>query len=793
MKRFLSAILALALVLSLAPMTFATEGEILHPDGDPVVYNFTKEGKTAGEVTYVGSWRSRASYTDYDNMSIFFVQGSRRAAAGNAVTIKINVPEDGLYKPTLTYQGSQYGGIIDMYIVPKAYVDEKGWDITKKDNTSDLSNGAHCIINDFTKNAGTQVKKFISAYDIHNGDNVGAFNAYNAEFVDDITDTVPVELKQGDHYLLVSIIDKNADSVGYSDYDGSTASLVKLSMQKVYSKTQKFVIGTSVLSDETLASASAAGALRSGNLLTTSRNNDNVETGLCYFDDYSEIDEAKGSGKWKYSYLGGATIYLYPNYANLYVAKVRYGNAGYTAGGGSTPYLDTRYVFTLNVKYPGTYDITADVIDLPYGTEADVYIVKESDVNSSSLIKYDAKGECNRMTLEYLKSLPVDGRIGNVGTETRTVKEDYICTKTLEAADYCLILHLNSDNPENTSNKHIMTLGGITLTESTGEVTEPETPVVAKNNVSFGTNIDGTIAAYDVARGDTVNISAPATDKAGNAFKCWVRGTEANGVWVSSKANDTFKVMTNTYLTAVYEAPAAEGGKVVEFYNENGQYIETVAAVDGKAVLPTNNPSLTGYEFAGWYTDEETELKEGAELSSDVTYAVAKYTAKQVIGTIANDVVKVNGAVSDKKSFGDAVTANDAKASYWLRNGEIVKFGTSYEYLIWDAANIMSSYDMTTAVRPTVVIDSTSIDGAYMIEYDKGNQTIAEVGILFGSSEKMTVDSCSYKATSQWNRSHGQFMAKPYGDVSESYARGYMIYGSAGNYKVIYTEAIEIK
>ena len=154
-------------------------------------------------------------------------------------------------------------------------------------------------------------------------------------------------------------------------------------------------------------------------------------------------------------------------------------------------------------------------------------------------------------------------------------------------------------------------------------------------------------------------------------------------------------------------------------------------------------------------------------------------------------MVKVNGAQSTECNFGTLISAEDSKAKYWLRDGQIVKFGTTYDYYIWDATNIMSSYDTATAIRPTVVLDKNSVDGAYMIEYDKGNQTIAEVGILFGSSAKMTVDSCNSNATSQWNRAHGQFSAAPYGD--EAYARGYMIYGTAGNYKVIYTDAIEIQ
>ena len=789
MKRFLSIILALALVLSLAPMTFAAEGEKLHNDGEPVVYNFTKAAVEDNSPEYSGYWKMQASYV-LDDMCVHYIASSRVGEASNGIVYKISVSESGLYVPTIYYVANQYGGVFDAYIMPASEADKNGWDMTAKTNDS---NGTDKAFSDYRTSGTPVLKKFIAAVDSFDGKNTNGHNVYNSEFVRPVTCEEPIELKKGDYYILFSISAKNDEALTVGNYNGSVLQLSKLSLQKVYSKTQKFVIGTSVLSDETIAAATSAGHYRSGGLITGSRDNNNAETGIYYYDDYSEIDESKGSGDWKYSYLGGATIYLYPTYATLYVAKVRYGNSGASAGGGSTPYLDSRYVFEIDVKHQGTYDITADTYDLPYGTEADVYIVKKSEVDASSLLNYDSKGECNRMTMAYLKSIPIDGRIGNIGEESKVAKTEYVCTKTLDAAEYYVILHLNSDNPVASSGKHLLNFGGITLAESDGSIIPSETPSSVRSKVSFGTNIDGAIATKTVNRGESVELSAPETNNAGEVFKCWVRGTEENGTWISSKANDTYKVMTNTYLTAVYEAAAETEGKVVEFYNENGEYYATVAAVDGKAVLPENNPTLAGYDFAGWYTSEEDVLEAGAELASDITYAVAKYTAKKTIGADSNDVVRVNGTNSANVNFGEVVSGSDSKATYWLRNGEIVKFGTAYDYYIWDAANIMSSYDTTTAVRPTVVIDTTSIDGAYMIEYDKGNKAIAEVGILFGSSAKMTVDSCSYKATSQWNRDHGQFMASPYGDTSEKFARGYLIYADGDDYKVIYTDAIELQ
>ena len=71
-----------------------------------------------------------------------------------------------------------------------------------------------------------------------------------------------------------------------------------------------------------------------------------------------------------------------------------------------------------------------------------------------------------------------------------------------------------------------------------------------------------------------------------------------------------------------------------------------------------------------------------------------------------------------------------------------------------------------------------------MIEYDKADFEIVEVGILFSTTGDPTVDSCNAKYTSQRNSAHGQFTAKASGT-----AKGYLIYKDGDAYKVIYATA----
>ena len=364
-------------------------------------------------------------------------------------------------------------------------------------------------------------------------------------------------------------------------------------------------------------------------------------------------------------------------------------------------------------------------------------------------------------------------------------------------------MHLASDNPETSAKtQQLFKLKSLTFTESDGSFEEKEAADIT-GNVSFATSLDSKIQSLPF--GSEVEIYAPETDSDGNIFKCWTK----NGVFVSSKATDTYKVMTNTYLKAVYAPAGTAEGKVISFYKENGEYFATVAADDGRAVLPETEPTLPGFIFKGWFTADGEELKAGDELTEKETIAIAMFegrfttteAAKENENISTNEKVNTASAKADKVNvngadnsavFNTEVVCTDTKGAvtHWLRDGRVASYDAKYSYFVWDGTQIYSSY-APIEKKPLILIENRTIDGAAMIEYDRGNQTIAEVGILFGSSEKMTVDSCNSKASSQWNRAHGQFSATPYGD--EAYARGYLIYGTAGNYKVIYTDAIEIQ
>ena len=302
-------------------------------------------------------------------------------------------------------------------------------------------------------------------------------------------------------------------------------------------------------------------------------------------------------------------------------------------------------------------------------------------------------------------------------------------------------------------------------------------------------NVNDTISINSGTRGDSVTVTAE--DIEGYTFRHWVRGTADNGTWMSADKNFSFKLMTNSCLTAVYSQNSTD--KLVEFFNENGEYYaEAKVNESGNVTLP-ENPTRTGFKFVKWLLSEDEELTADTVLTNAVTRAVARYTDTGATFSVKSPVG--SGSETASYSYDEKIVSSSSYVYnektltpyvYWYRNGRQVDYGTTYTYHVWDAATITHSYTGTNA--PLVVLDSTVKSGnAYMIEYDAAGKQVIEVGILFGNAgTKPTVESCHGKATSQKTEEHGQFTARI--DDDSAVARGYLIYNDGGTYRVIYSD-----
>ncbi|MBQ9985055.1 MAG: hypothetical protein IJP38_01985, partial [Oscillospiraceae bacterium] len=324
-------------------------------------------------------------------------------------------------------------------------------------------------------------------------------------------------------------------------------------------------------------------------------------------------------------------------------------------------------------------------------------------------------------------------------------------------------------------------LNSFTLTP----VEDESAPVELSGNIAFAAGADiqykigegsyTNIAANNTAQipvGSSVTVKVTDTDN----FAGWVRGTKDSGVWVSSDPEYNFSIMSPTYLTPIYTTPEENATHSVEFWDENGAYVDTVTATDGKAVFPDEDKyGLVGGSFNGWWLNATTQLNAGDDVEEGITRAVAKY---------------------NYGDFGKPIQNSNASATCWKRGDVTVAYGDEYTFYQWNGtANITSGTD-TVENKPLVVLDATPVDGAYMIEYDKGNaKEIVEAGILFGSDADIHIGSTDgSKAASQRNgddTGHGQFCAKPNTKSSYNYARGYLIYkGTDNKLYVIYTAAV---
>ena len=297
-----------------------------------------------------------------------------------------------------------------------------------------------------------------------------------------------------------------------------------------------------------------------------------------------------------------------------------------------------------------------------------------------------------------------------------------------------------------------------------------------------GNNDDDIIKS--VPRGSTVTITAR-TDDPAYIFRGWKRGSKDNGVWISDSAEISFPIMTNTFLTALYDPVAAEDVVNIEFYNYKGQYIETADDVGTKSfgeIKPKTEPTLTGYSAPFWTMDGKVQVSDDTVFTK-LTRVVANYGSVEKYDIIIGS--GISGAESGSYEYDSELVLNAENEGTWYVDGNPVAYGDSYLHCVWNKAKI--TFDENKTEAPIITLDAeTKENGARMILYDANGANITEVGIIFGKNAVIT--SFDSKATSKKRgNAQGQFTAMPYdGDGTD--ARGYLIYKDGDVYRVIYAD-----
>ena len=453
---------------------------------------------------------------------------------------------------------------------------------------------------------------------------------------------------------------------------------------------------------------------------------------------------------------------------------------------------DENQFFAIKIDVPnkGWYNFVLDTYDHTIGSAADIYVLPVGSIDKVTPADLSA---------EY--------RIGHYDAQTETKGNHYgvdIGNVEFEnAGQYYVVFSFNSNNPETKDGSHYFYLDNLHLNglglenpKADVEVSTTETTVSFSLNCAVEdavtvTGIDG----YEIGQvngsvpfGKSITLTAqPEMD--GATFAGWYRGADVNddSSFVSDAATYTFNAYTSFYLTAKYVAEEETDGDTVkvEFYKENGDLVgvETVAkGVSGEDIIPADVPTLIGYLFDNWYVDGSTLLGSVAEINK-LTRAVALFNAK------ATGSAKVNYEAVASTAYNSKITKNVSGAKYWLRDGNVVGYGSNYTHYLWADTDITYSV-ASIENKPIIYLDDDVVDGACMVEYDKGNaDAIVEVGILFGGSENINIASKNKMNASQKNYDHGQLAVAHDGNA---YARGYMIYVDGGVYNVIYTDAMSV-
>ncbi|MBQ2741883.1 MAG: hypothetical protein IJP38_06045 [Oscillospiraceae bacterium] len=509
------------------------------------------------------------------------------------------------------------------------------------------------------------------------------------------------------------------------------------------------------------------------------------------FTTYETIDKSVSTGSWKYvSRLGDvySTMELQQEQLQYSVKSV-------------DPVNDNALLLMLKVDASGTYVPTVGFGEAAITGRVDLYMVKTTDVTAQDYAVQDINGIMSLVGDASYDADAIVKHICSVDTNSSSVEpEDTYAEKLeLEAGEYYLISVISKGEVASNHSKgrtycnfKFLDL----MKQSTGDEEEMET---VSGNVSFGaycdvpnaitvTGIEGYISNNQIDSvpvGSTIKAVANTTNPK-YIFRGWKRGSRDYGVWLTTDTTVEFPIMTNTFLSAVYEPVADEDTVNVEFYNYNGQYLDTAENVANMAFSLITKPdaTLTGYGSPFWTIDGVSAVSADA-MFKKLTRVVANYKAKESFKVTIGDMIE--GAITNTYAYDTELELKSAskKAGTWYVNEKPVANGASYKHCVWDTASITFVEEETAA--PIISLDAkVKENGARMISYDANGKDIVEVGILFG--ENASVASFSGKAASKAKGDvQGQFTAMPNSDTIST-ARGYMIYEDNGTYRVIYSK-----
>ena len=277
----------------------------------------------------------------------------------------------------------------------------------------------------------------------------------------------------------------------------------------------------------------------------------------------------------------------------------------------------------------------------------------------------------------------------------------------------------------------------------------------------------------EVTMGTDVTVSATANE--GYSFAYWKNSA---GVVLSTRAEETFKVNTNTAVIAVFDKAPTDDAIPVYFYNGNGEALSTETAEKGKLFGDVTKPkaTLTGYAFDKWSVSDDTVI-------SSIIRAVALFKDDE---TKTFTVKNGDATVASGVKYGESVTVNGGDSfKAWKLGDKVMSYEKDFTFNVYGDITLTEVTDEVITKAPVLVLDKAN--GNYFLTYDSGDYELIEAGILFGS-EGVSIGSVDgYKAAAK--KGTGQFTALPHeGATASTIARGYLIFKKDGVIRVIYAD-----
>lgn len=826
MKRTLSFIIAVSMVLALIPSVFAEYdgvytfnfncGAVGKSNGTRMQDNYgaaVSDPSLSEAWTFYGSSYMNNGQFQTGNMYWNATSGNSGSGVLNIV-IRVEVPKDGTYIPTINYGAK-----------PSAY--KAKFLICASDETDETTlYGAH---------NNWDIRSYVPA---HASDVIGEIDMYSAESEKKSAVMDPVTLTAGTYNFIISsngvnedcklLSGKYVEAVLYSlELDGSAPESVELSSDKtgildmgdtanltaqVKYKSGKSLVMSSGITYESLDS-SIASVDSNGVVTAVFEGTTRIKATVNGSDVSSEIEVSvggadNGNDGVTLDYNMNSTVIL--NQTDGITGGVlrdltkikAFNKMNLTA---TAPWCFSRHtVYNVNISkeyfngsvkvaaYPnhpifavkvritnkGEYDLYLKPYHRDYGTSADIYVVPVGSEPEASWDLTQGAGAKKVGRYDFSDTAKSDGAEAKIGKFNADVRGDYYVIFALNSTNKTLLSDAYhgfyiagmSLKPHDASSDAEKVNGNVNVyigIENGGKVTS-NIEVEKVNQAAFGTS-----------------ITASAQDVEGKRFAYW---RNSAGNVIATDKTYVFNANTNTSIIAVYDDISSDTADsvTVYFYNGNRELLGSreVSPSEGRMFgdIKISNPSLTGYVFDKWSIPDNEVIK-------SVTRAVALYTDSTENYTLTfSDSDGEHTFPGRKYAETITYTASGEDFAYWKIGDAVISYDKTISVYVWKDAVITAVYEKNAgAPVPNVLLSYDN--GAYFMMYNVPEEyTKIEAGILFSAAGTPTIGSYGSKAVAKYDVESGQFTASPYSS-SHSTARAYLIFkDKEGITRIIYSD-----